>query len=145
MTKGFADAANFPKWVVVVRTESVDGKFAVKEPKQCIQKSNAYHGGVDGRLLGRGRSQSRHGIANREDAAPRLMKVGTTLSRWRYDAGTGHALQPASPRRAAIRYALAGNGSRASCRCAALGELGAAPPDLSAAMAPAIQPHAVVN
>jgi hypothetical protein len=38
--------------------------------------------------------------------APRSMKVGTTVSPWRYDAAARHALPSASPRRlATVRYA----------------------------------------
>ena len=32
------------------------------------------------------------------------MKMGTTLSLWRYDSASGHALQSAKPRRTAVLY-----------------------------------------
>src|SRR6266567_6383540 len=58
------------------------------------------------------------------------MKTGTIASPWRYDAASGHAFQPPISRRTAIsRYALVGSGTHASCRCAAMSELGAETPN----------------
>src|SRR6266481_3338579 len=77
-----------------------------------------------------GKSAAIGGDSVYRSGAPRPTKMGDIASPWRYDAGAGCALRSSNLRQLAIsRYALVGSGTHASCRWAAMSELGAETPN----------------